>query len=154
MSRDLEVKEDMVKSALSTLVGQRRVAFAETVYQAMDEAYNSSEVLQLAPFDLTDCELVQTKVPVLSVMMLGRNAKAFNSIVSSRPNFTSMLVDSHLRGKDALFILRTFSGARAGDVSTYVNRLTKANSTQSPGILIGRSFEGITPVAFQLKQLF
>jgi hypothetical protein len=155
MAKEKEVKVEMVNSALATLVGQRRVAYCESVNEGMDMAYECSEALQLAPFNLTDCSLVDIHIPVLSVMLLGRNAKPYIRIIKERPNFTSLFVDSHLRGKDALFIVRTFHGAKAGDAQQYIQRLSRVGAGDtSPGIIIGKSVEGIIPVAFQLKQLF
>lgn len=150
---DMKVKTEQFMHALASMVKHRPVAYAETEEEAMDLAQENSEMLRESPLDLRNASLLPYKVPVVSALVLSRNRKLYDEMTEDLQDHTHVCVDSHLSGKEGLFLIRKFGPGREIEVAQYARRLHVACGGLHT-VLISKSPGDCSVVAFQMVQLF
>ena len=147
--------EEQVNQALATLTGVRQAAYCETTEEALELVSDKCGVLnERAPFNLGSCCPVFERVPVVSALMFRRNDQFLRKILYDLEQLTCLMIDSHLRGKDGLFIVRRFADHDSSQALSFAGRLAKSNPKQPSAVMIGTDREGGWLVGYQLRQLF
>lgn len=153
MPQKLATVEKYVQ-ALSNLTGCRRAAYCDSVAEALAMCYNHSPVLQQAPFCLEHAFPIMEETPVVSNLLFFRNDKFMTKLVPTLDDELCLFFDSHLRGKDALFIIRRYPRSEAGEATMFSRRLMQCHPERPSAVVIGKDRDGGFLIGFQLRQLF
>ena len=146
---------EQVNQALAALTGVRQAAFCDTTEEALDLVSDKCQRLNdLAPFNLGSCCPIFERVPVVSALLFRRNDQFLRKILYDLEQATCLLIDSHLRGKDGLFIARRFAEHDSSQAMAFAGRLAKSNPRCPSAVLIGTDRDGGWIVGYQLRQLF
>jgi hypothetical protein len=147
---------EQVNQALAALTGVREAAYCETVDEALTLVQDRSPVLARAPFNLGNAFMIHEQVPITSTLLFFRNDKFMRRLLGEAfQDSTCLMWDSHLKGKDALYVVRRYDQDDLTAATQYTGRLIKARpEVGALAVICGRDRDGGSVIAFQLRQLF